>query len=258
MYEALLGLLLLFPQLVDKTDQLERPSPAAQQDLSHEKRGDIYMARKMYREAVDEYRKALDEQPRDARLYNKIGISFHHQMRFDEAKRNYERASDLDEKFAQAINNLGTIYYAEGRYRRAQKTYQKALKITPLSASIYSNLGTAFFARNKYKKATEAYLKALELDPTVFENRNETGTLLQERSVADRAKYYFFLAKAYARAELYDRALIFLRRSMEEGYADKGRILNESAFKPMVEQMTELQQLLGIETETAQSDEPRG
>ena len=248
MFEALLGLLLLFPQLVDKTDELTRPNPAAEEDLSHERRADIYMARKMYREAVDEYRKALDEQPTSARLYNKLGISFHHQMRFDEAKKYYERASDLDEKFAQAINNLGTIHYAEGRYRRAQKTYQKALKITPHSASVYSNLGTAFFARSKYRQATEAYLKALELDPKVFENRNETGTLLQERSVADRAKYHFFLAKAYAEAEMYDRALIYLRRSMEEGYADRGRILGEKAFEPMVEQMVELQQLIGIET----------
>lgn len=231
MHTALLALLLL-PQLVDSTNQVFQPNPE-NQELSHEKRADIYMARKMYREAVDSYSKAIDEQPRSARLYNKLGISFHHQMMFGQAKRYYERASELDQKYSQAINNLGAVYYAEGRYKRAQKAYEKALKLTPNSASVYSNLGTAFFARNKFKKASEAYLTALQLDPNVFEHKGQTGTLLQERSVEDRVKYHYFMAEAYARSELYDRALIYLRRAFEEGFSDRRKVLSEKAFEPL-------------------------
>ena len=64
-----LAVLLLFPQLIDSTDK-NRQAAAAEQDanLSPERRGDIYVARKMYREAVDAYSKAIDEQPRSARL----------------------------------------------------------------------------------------------------------------------------------------------------------------------------------------------
>ena len=251
MYASVLAVLLLFPQLVDRTEELNKPAPAEQSELTPERRGDIFMARKMYREAVDAYREALDNQPRSARLYNKLGISFHHQLNFGEARRHYERASKLDEKYAQAINNLGTVHYAEQNYRRAQKTYQKALKITPKSASIHSNLGTAYFARRKYKKASEAYQTALELDPNVFEHRNETGTLLQERSVNDLGKYHYFMAEAYARVGSYDRALLYLRRSIEEGYAKPSRILREKLFEPMQE-MPEFQQLVQPALETAQ------
>ena len=147
----------------------------------------------------------MNAAPRTARLYNKLGIAYHHQIMFDQARRNYERAVKLDQDFSQAINNLGTVYYAERKYKKAAQTYRKALQYSPDSASIYSNLGTALFARRKYKEATQAYLTALKLDPEVFEHRNSVGTLLQERSVQDRAQYYYFMAKAYASAQIYDR-----------------------------------------------------
>lgn len=252
MSASVLAVLLLFPQLIDSTDRIKEPTPAEQAELTPERRGDIFMARKMYREAVDAYREALDRHPRTASLYNKLGISFHHQLMFGEAKRHYEQASRLDQKYAQAINNLGTVYYAEQNYRKAQKTYEKALKITPNSASIHSNLGTAFFARKKYERASEAYLKALELDPDVFEHRNDLGTLLQERSVADIGKYHYFMAEAYARVGSYERALLYLRRSVEEGYAKPSRILKEKLFEPMLA-MPDFQRLVQPAVETAQA-----
>jgi Tfp pilus assembly protein PilF len=213
-------LLVLLPQLVDRTnDPEQQSSPSA--ELSPERRADIYMARKMYREAAEGYSQALSAEAKNPRLYNKLGIAYHHQMMFDQARHNYERAAKLDKQFAQAINNLGTVYYAQKRYKKAADTYRKALKLTPNSASIHSNLGTALFARRKFKESTEEYLIALQLDPEVFEHRNSLGTLLQERSVEDRAKYHYFLAKAYAAAGIYDRALLYLRRSLEEGYKRK-------------------------------------
>jgi tetratricopeptide (TPR) repeat protein len=114
--------------------------------------------------------------------------------------------------------------------------YRKALKLTPYSASIHSNLGTALFARKKFKQATQEYLIALQLDPQVFEHRNTVGTLLQERSVEDRARYFYFLAKAYAAAGIYDRALLYLRRSLEEGVGRKpDSIASEKEFEPLRE-----------------------
>lgn len=234
MLAALIGISLLFPQLVDSTKTVREPVPSST-EITHEKRGDIFVARKMYREAVDAYQQALKESPRDARLYNKLGISYHRQEMFGQARRSYEEASRLDEKYSEAVNNLGTIYFAERRYKRAQKTYEKALKITPDSASVYSNLGTAFFARRRYKQATEAYMKALELDPSVFENGGRGGTTLQDRTVEERGKYYYYLAQAFADNGLYDRAVIYLRRSIEEGYGKARRADQDPTFKAMYE-----------------------
>jgi tetratricopeptide (TPR) repeat protein len=228
-------LLALLPQLVDRTDQSNQPPPPSA-ELTPERRADIYMARKMYREAVEGYSSALNVEPKSSRLYNKLGIAYHHQMLFPQARQSYERAAKLDKDFAQAVNNMGTVFYAQKRYKKAADMYRKALKLSPNSASIHSNLGTALFARKKFKEATESYLMALQLDPEVFEHRNSLGTLLQERSVEDRAKYHYFLAKAYAAAGIYDRALLYLRRSLEEGFKRKpDSIAAEKEFEPLRE-----------------------
>ena len=132
-------------------------------------RGDILMARKQYREAVEAY---TEEKQIIAVLVNKLGIAFHQMLELDLARKHYEHAAKLDPKYSEAVNNLGTVYYAKKSYRRAISQYNKALKLSPNSASIYSNLGTAQFARKKYKEAAEAYDKALSLDPEVFERRS--------------------------------------------------------------------------------------
>lgn len=234
MLAALIGISLLFPQLIDSTKTLNAPVPSSA-EITPEKRGDIFVARKMYREAVDSYQQALTASPRDARLYNKLGISFHRLEMFGQARRSYEEAARLDAKYSEAVNNLGTIYFAEKRYKKAQQTYEKALKITPGSASVYSNLGTALFARRRYKEATDAYMKALELDPAVFESGNRGGTMLQDRTVEERGKYYYYVAQAFAENGQYERAVIYLRRSIEEGYGKAKRADEDPAFKAMYE-----------------------
>ncbi len=231
---ALLVLLALMPQLVDRTNEPLNPPPATEQ-LSAERRADIFMARKMYREAVETYGAALKADAKSASLHNKIGIAYHQQIQLNEAQKSYEKAIKLDKKFAQAINNLGTVYYAQRRYKKAEKAYSEALKHAPNSASIHSNLGTAYFARRQYKKATEEYLMALSLDPDVFEHRSTAGTLLQERSVEDRARYFYFMAKAYAAAGIYDRALLYLRKALEDGYNKRDRIPKEPEFKALLD-----------------------
>ncbi len=174
-----------------------------QAKVTPEVRGDIFMARKMYREAVEAY----EEGPKsDAVLLNKTGIAYHQMLDLRTAKKFYELAVRANPHYAEAINNLGTIYYAAKSYRRAVGYYKRALRCTPESASIYSNLGTAYFARKDYKDASLAYKKALQLDPEVFEMRSTTGVLLQERNVEERAKFHYYLAKTYAKAGLNDRA----------------------------------------------------
>jgi tetratricopeptide (TPR) repeat protein len=239
---AILVLLALMPQLVDRTNE-PLNSPPAEAQLSPERRADIFMARKMYREAVESYSTALNANPGAAVLHNKLGIAYHQQILLDNARRSYERAIKLDKKFSQAINNLGTVYYAQRNYKKAEKMYREALKHAPNSASIHSNLGTAYFARRKFKQATEAYLTALSLDPDVFEHRSTAGTLLQERTVEDRARYFYFMAKAYAAAGIYDRALLYLRKALEDGYNKRDRIPKEPEFKALLDN-PEFQQLV--------------
>lgn len=216
----------------------ETPAP-----LTPEQRGDVYMARKMYREAVESYR----EGPRDsAVIWNKIGIAYHQLMDLNSAKKHYEKSVKINPKYAEAINNLGAVHYSLKNYRKAIGYYKKALRLTPFSASIHSNLGTAYFARKKYKEAFESYQKALSLDPEVFEHRSSFGILLQQRTVEERAKFHFYLAKTYANAGQTEYALLHIRKALEEGFKERNRFLEEPEFAS-VRDLPEFKDLMALQ-----------
>ncbi len=221
---------------------LTPPAPPAA-NLTPERRGDIFMARKMFREAVEMYKQA----PQDsAVIWNKMGIAYHQMLQLDTAKKNYEKALKINPKYSEALNNLGTVYYARKSYRRAISYYKRALRLAPKSASIYSNLGTAHFARKKYKEAFECYQTALSLDPEVFEHRGTYGVMLQERTVEERAKFHYFLAKTYAKAGEFDRAINYLRKAFEEGFKERQKVMEDPEFEKL-RQTAEFQDLMKLE-----------
>ena len=234
----------------DTQPALDTPPVAKSQDsatvapqITPEDRGDVYMARKMYREAIEAYEQAPQN---SAAIWNKMGIAYHQMMQLDAAMKRYRRAIKLDSKYAEAINNLGTVYYAEKHYGKAIGYYKRALKLAPESASMYSNLGTAYFAEKKLKLFWDAYNRALQLDPEVFEHRNAYGVLLQDRTVEQRAQYHYYMARMYAGQGQRDRALEYIRKALEEGFNDKKKLMQDPEFASMRD-LPEFKELLKLE-----------
>ncbi|MDE3198474.1 MAG: tetratricopeptide repeat protein [Acidobacteriota bacterium] len=219
------------------------PPRAPEVKLTPEERGDVYMARKMFREAIDAYREGSKASPV---LWNKIGIAYHQIGDFGAAKRSYEKSMKLDKKYADAVNNDGTIFYAEKNYKKAIVRYRKAIEIKPDAASFWSNLGTAYYSRHKFNEMRAAYQKALLLDPTVFEHRGLGGTEMQDRTVADRARFHYEMARAYAISGQNDLALQYLRKALEEGLKDKVKMMSVSEFANLRD-TPEFKELLGLE-----------
>jgi tetratricopeptide (TPR) repeat protein len=221
-------------------------TPAVKNDLTPEMRGDIFMARKMYREAIDTFRTGPE---RDPVLMNKTGIAYHQLAQLDRARKAYEQALKLKPDYVEAMNNLGTVFYSQKSYRRAIGWYGKALKIAPhesKSASIYMNLGTAYFARKRYDQATKSYRTALELDPEVFERHGNFGVMLEERSVEEKAKYHFYLAKLYAKDGRNELAFQYLRKCIEEGFKDKKKMAEDPEFAG-IKDLPEFKEILALE-----------
>jgi tetratricopeptide (TPR) repeat protein len=216
---------------------------ASKTTLSAESRGDIFMARKMYREALEAF---SEGSPKDPVLRNKLGIAHHQLMQLDAARKCYEQAVKLKPNYSEAVNNLGTVYYAGKSYRRAISQYKKAIKLAPESASIHSNLGTAYYARNQLALANEEYIIAMKLDPDVFERHSSYGVLLQERSVLDRAKFHYMMATIYAKDGRNDLALQYLRKALEEGYKERKKLPDDPAFAALRE-LPEFKELLALE-----------
>src|SRR5882672_4952436 len=199
------------------------PPATVRPQLTPEQRGDIFMARKMYREAIDAYREA----PETAISVNKIGIAYHQLTDLNMAARCYQRAIKLDPKFSVAINNLGTIYYSRQSYRRAIGQYKKVLRMTPDSASTLANLASAYFARKQYELASEYITKAVAIDPGILEQRSGVGNTVRDQSVGDRPTYFYYLAKTFANAGIRDRALSYIRKSLEEGFKERKKFISD-------------------------------
>ena len=209
---------------------LQADKPSEKQTITPELRGDIFMAKKDFRAAIDAFKEGS---PKDPVLWNKTGIAYHQMSQLDNALKSYQKAVSLKKDYLEAVNNIGTIYYTRKSYSRAITYYRRALKLAPASvrqAAIYNNLGTALFARKQYKEAQQAMETALKLDPNVFESNGGYGVLLEERGVPERAKFHYYMAKTYAKDGRNDLALQYLRKAFEEGFKEKKQLEKDPEF----------------------------
>jgi tetratricopeptide (TPR) repeat protein len=200
-------------------------------EISDEQMGDLYMVRKQYREAAEMFKKLADQNPRNPVYLNKLGIALHQQAALGLALKYYERAVKADPRYADAENNVGTIWYQRKKYHKAIRAYEKAIGMRNDMAVLYSNLGYAYFGERKYEEAISAFRRALTLDPLLFEhNGSRNGSILQDRSVDDRGRFDYMLAKSFAQAGDLDRCIHYLRKAKDEGYKDLADIKKDPAF----------------------------
>ncbi|HKS95286.1 MAG TPA: tetratricopeptide repeat protein [Terriglobia bacterium] len=211
------------------------PTIAPVRQLTKEEQGDLMMARKEFREAEKDYRELTEQDPRNAVFENKLGIAKHQQMDLRGALKCYERAVKLDHQYADAQNNIGTIWYQRKKYGKAIRAYKKAIKLRPDMAVLYSNLGYAYFGDKKYEESIGSFRQALAIDPAVFDRSgSRSGSLLQDRSVWDRGRFYYLLAKSFAEAGNLDRCLLYLRKAKDEGYKSLSDVKTDPAFAAML------------------------
>jgi tetratricopeptide (TPR) repeat protein len=208
---------------------IEPPSPGANAETLEQK-GDSLRAEKMFLDAIDYYRAALEKKPNSAALYNKIGIAQLQTQRWAEAKKSFERAIHEDRQFPEAYNNLGVVYYVAKKYNKAIERYTKAIHYRDDTASYYSNLGAALFSKKEYDKSLTAYSHAFQLDPDVFERTSRSGVNAQMSKPDDRAHFDYVVAKLYAKMGSTERSLEYLRRAMEEGYKNINSVYKDEEF----------------------------
>jgi tetratricopeptide (TPR) repeat protein len=227
---------------------LQTPSQVStqsgQHQLTQEEMADILMARKEYREAAFSYKKLADQNPRNSVYWNKLGIALHQQSELSGALKFYQQAVKVNPNYADAQNNIGTVWYQRKKYGKAIRAYQRAIKLRSDMAVLYSNLAYAYFGEKKYEQSIAAFRQALTLDPQLFEhNSSRGGSFLQDRSVSDRGRFYFLLAKSFAEAGNFERSLVYLRKAKEEGFASMNDVKTDPSFSAVLK-LPETQEIL--------------
>jgi Flp pilus assembly protein TadD len=194
------------------------------------RRAAVHVARGRYAAAVDEYKKALEVQPNDPAVHNKLGICYQQLGNAAQARREYERALALDPGYAEVWNNIGTLEQARRRFKPAVRAYKKAIEAKPGHATFWKNLGSTYLALGQVQEALEAYQEAFRLDPTILESQ---GPAIPAAGI-DAATQSYYLAKLLAANGQVDAAIEFLRRAKEAGFRDFARVASDTDFRAVV------------------------
>ena len=214
------------------TVQFLMPQKELEDATLHKSRGDSFMARKMYDDAIIEYRKSFLIDRYNALTANLLGLAYHQSMKTKDAETNYREALKINPYYVEALNNLGTIEFAKKQYTRALDQYNKALKIRPSSATILHNVGACLFAMERFEEGIKVYQSALKIDPQLFEHMAGFGTIIQTAGRNDSMQN-FYLAKIFAGMGDKDRAISLLYRAVENGFRDAKKLKGEPAFSEL-------------------------
>jgi tetratricopeptide (TPR) repeat protein len=225
--DATAGTSILVP--AQQLNKVAPPDPTASA-MELEDTGDDLRTEKAFADAVDYYHAAMAKADSSV-LHNKLGITYLQMLRKNDARREFERAVKMNKEYAEPYNNLGALeYYFNHNFGKAVKYYQQAIKLKDDSASFYSNLGSAYFAQKKYDLAVQQYTKAFALDPEIFERKSRGGVSVQLAGTTDLARYEYVMAKLYASFGNLDRCLVYLRKSMEDGYNEINDVYKDREF----------------------------
>lgn len=90
--------------------------------------GDALCRRQHYREALEQYSKAIELDPKLAVAYNNRGFVHWNLNNYEQAITDYSRAIELKPKYAMAYNNRAFAHKALGNKEAAIADFEKVLK----------------------------------------------------------------------------------------------------------------------------------
>lgn len=103
---------------------------------------------------------------KNAAAYNRLGILYAKEQKFDEAVECFEIAQSLDAQPA-SMHNVGLIYLETGEYEKAAMAFEGAIELEGDVPTRYIALAKADEKLGRNKKAVEALESAYELDPKI-------------------------------------------------------------------------------------------
>jgi tetratricopeptide (TPR) repeat protein/WD40 repeat protein len=114
--------------------------------------------------ALDAYRDAVKEDPKDGAALNQTGNIFSALNRVEEAEGAYRRAIAADDSNAVPHYNLGRILNGLHKYPEAVEAHRRAIELSPQYELPQLGLATALYALGDFNGATPFYRRAVELD----------------------------------------------------------------------------------------------
>src|SRR5262249_26631061 len=119
--------------------------------------------------ALEEYKKALAINPRDADALTGRGGTYERMGRIADAEATFQKAAALRPDFWDGYNTLGMFYLRQRKSPEAIAQFRRVIELTPDNAVAYINLSAAYTNMGDSKlfpEAEQALKKSIELNPS--------------------------------------------------------------------------------------------
>jgi tetratricopeptide (TPR) repeat protein len=97
----------------------------------HYELGCAYLEKKLYEEAIRQFKKAIDLDPKYAEAHNNLGYAYFQQKQWELALRSYREATKHKEGYIPALSNLANLYEKKSQSALALECYEKILALEP-------------------------------------------------------------------------------------------------------------------------------
>jgi tetratricopeptide (TPR) repeat protein len=133
-------------------------------DWAYFSRGGIYVFKGQYDKAIADYNKAIEINPRYAEAYISRGGTYLTKRQYDKAIADYNKAIEINPRYGDAYFSRGGTYLTKRQYDRAITDYNKAIEINPRYAMAYFSRAVAYFYKKEYEEAWDDVYRAQNLE----------------------------------------------------------------------------------------------
>lgn len=187
----LLGRLDTFSSAIKLWDDVVRQNSGVQAMLverGHHNRGLAYLQAKRYPDALSDFDRALEINPRDLSALVGRGTLFARTGSFDRALADLGRAIEIDPGYAEAYAKRCFAKMLLDQPRDALPDCEKAVALNPQHRDAHTNLGVVYAALNRAAESEASYRRALAIEPSNADANYNYGVLLAALGRRDEAR----------------------------------------------------------------------
>jgi len=152
--------------------------------------GTVYNGTGAYERAVEEFRKAVADQPTSDAAVGGLADAYDRLGKPEEAEQSYRQAIALRPNYWATYNSLGAFYVRHGKYREAVEMFRQVVKLVPDSFLGYSNVGGAMVLAGDYEGAIPQLERSTAIRPTALAASNLGTAYFQLKRYAEAARTY--------------------------------------------------------------------
>jgi predicted Zn-dependent protease len=119
------------------------------------------------RQELTGLKKALEANPKDARILGRLGDLYYDAGMFDQAREYYQKSLESEPNNPNISTDLGICFQRLGQPDEAIRQFRNSLKLDANHWQSWLNLGiVSLFDKNDVKTAEEAFARVRELNPS--------------------------------------------------------------------------------------------